>query len=366
MGPVEVAVLVDALRLHPEAEAHAQLVDLGAEALEAVGQLLPVHSVVPETPLVVVPALEPAVVQDEQLSARLLRPLGQGEELPLPKGKKTGFPIVAEHRPFLSLPVAPDHVAVDEVVEVGRQAVEAPVRIGHDPLRCLEGCAGGQGVPKAPGADPRHDPDEAVLRLLHGGVMVAAVEEVEAPATPLLLVAVGFGKEYARIVLVAGGAGAALVHVDAGHNGPIVAPGLPYPAAVEGGEGELSGRHQVQHVAHKLVDYHGGLSPVLQHRPAGDHVLMGIDRVDQVQRHGGLLLLQMEDQGLGVVTVGRWQAFHGQGAALPLVGFIDEIVGESAVGEGQLRRRVPKIALAHAAPFEGQIVEAVGVAALVV
>ena len=118
MGPVEVAVLVDALRLHPKPKSHAQLVDPGTEALQAVGQLLSVHGVVSEAGFVVVPTHEPAVVQDEQLSARLLRPLGQGEELPLPKGKKTGFPIVAEHRPFLSLPVAPDHVAVDEVVKV--------------------------------------------------------------------------------------------------------------------------------------------------------------------------------------------------------------------------------------------------------
>ena len=203
MGPVEVAVLVDALRFHPEAEAHAHPVDLRAEALEAVGQLLLIHGVVPEAALVVVPTLKPAVVQDEQFSARLFCPLGQGEELPLPKGKKTGFPIVAEHRPFLALPVAPDHVLVDEVVKVGGQAVEAAVGIGHDPLRRLEGCAGSQGVAEAAGADARHDADEAVLRLLHGGVVIAAVQKVEAPAAPLLLRAVGFGEEHARVVLVA-------------------------------------------------------------------------------------------------------------------------------------------------------------------
>ena len=167
-------------------------------------------------------------------------------------------------------------------------------------------------------------------------------------------------------MLVAGGAGAALVHIDAGGHGPIVAAGLPDPGPVEGGEGELRGGDHVQHIAHELVDDDGGFPPVLQHAAPGDHVLTGIDGVDKVQRHGSRLLLQVEDQGLGVLAVGRGQGLHGQGPGPPLMGNINEIVGEGPVGKGQLRRRIAKVPLAHAAPFEGQIVEAVGVAALVV
>ena len=100
--------------------------------------------------------------------------------------------------------------------------------------------------------------------------------------------------------------------------------------------------------------------------PAGDHVLPRIDGVDEVQRYGGHLLLQVKDQGLRPVPVGRGQALHGQGAGEDLIGIIDEIIGEGAVGQGQLRGRVPKIPLAHAAPLEGHVLQAVGVAAVVV
>ena len=145
-----------------------------------------------------------------------------------------------------------------------------------------------------------------------------------------------------------------------------MAAGLPDPSAVESGEGELRRGHRVQHVAHKLVDDDGGLPPVLQHRPAGDHVLPEIAGIDEVQGHGGRLLLQVEDQRLGVVAIGRGQPLHGPGAGGGLMGDVDEVVGEGSIGEGQLRRRVAKVALAHAAPFEGQIVQTVGVAALVI
>ena len=66
---VQIAVRVDHLRFYPEAEVHAEGMDLVDEWLEAVRELLRVHVPVAEACMVVVSLAKPAVVHDESLDA---------------------------------------------------------------------------------------------------------------------------------------------------------------------------------------------------------------------------------------------------------------------------------------------------------
>ena len=47
MGAVEIAVLVDHFRLHPDAEFHPQRLDAGNQGLQSAGQLFPVYLPIP-------------------------------------------------------------------------------------------------------------------------------------------------------------------------------------------------------------------------------------------------------------------------------------------------------------------------------
>ena len=69
MRAIEVGVGVDHLRLDPEAEVHAERVNLVDERLEAVGKLLLVYIPVAQAGVVVFALAEPAVVHDEAVDA---------------------------------------------------------------------------------------------------------------------------------------------------------------------------------------------------------------------------------------------------------------------------------------------------------
>ena len=80
MGPVEVAVGVDHLRLDPDAELHAQGAHVLDQRCEAVGVGIGRHPPVTEAGAVVAAAAEPAVVEDEALDADRRGALGEAAQ----------------------------------------------------------------------------------------------------------------------------------------------------------------------------------------------------------------------------------------------------------------------------------------------
>ena len=125
MGPVKVRILVDALRLEPEAKLHSQLLDFGGKARHALGQFLGIHIVIAQTRLIVVSGTEPAVIQYEKLHAQLFCSACQPYQLSVGELKKMRFPVVGEDGALLALPLAADDVIIDKAVEIFPQAVEA-------------------------------------------------------------------------------------------------------------------------------------------------------------------------------------------------------------------------------------------------
>ena len=98
VGAGDVGVEVDHLRLHPEAELHAEgahVVDQRAEALRPDVRR---HGPVAETAGVVAPAGEPAVVKHEAFDADGRTPLSEGLESLQVLPEVDGFPGVQDHR----------------------------------------------------------------------------------------------------------------------------------------------------------------------------------------------------------------------------------------------------------------------------
>ena len=117
MGPVEVAVLGNHLRLDPEAKGKTHLVNPLGKPLQAVLQLGVVHSPVPQAAAVIVPLSEPAVIQDEQVHAHLQGTLGNIQKLFLVKIKVGCLPAVDDNRAGLlhiggAAQIVPEYVMI--------------------------------------------------------------------------------------------------------------------------------------------------------------------------------------------------------------------------------------------------------------
>ena len=133
MSTVELAVGVDHLGLDPQAEAHAQAVDMMDQITQALRELALVGPPVAQRGAVVVAAMEPAIVEHEALDAQRGGRRGQVLELVGLQIEVKTFPGVEVHRPRPHGAAGPVQPRAQLGMEVGRQTVEALVRAaGHD------------------------------------------------------------------------------------------------------------------------------------------------------------------------------------------------------------------------------------------
>ena len=146
---VKLGIDVHALRLEPQSELHPQLFNAVGKLSEAARQLPQINVVVTQPCRVAVSCAEPAVVKDEKLHAELFRSACQFQKLFAGEFKKTGFPVVYQHRALDILPIAAHDVVVDKVVEICAQPVEAALGKGHDRLGRFKALAGVQRPVKA-------------------------------------------------------------------------------------------------------------------------------------------------------------------------------------------------------------------------
>lgn len=114
---VELAFPRDHFRLEPEAEFEAERVDLLHQGAEAALEFGFVDEPVAEAGVVVVAFAEPAVVEHEHFDAESCGVSGDGEQFLFVEIEIGGFPVVDENRALAVLPVAPDQVIVEEIVE---------------------------------------------------------------------------------------------------------------------------------------------------------------------------------------------------------------------------------------------------------
>ena len=132
MGPSQVGVGVDHLRLDPQAELHAEGADVVDERMQTLGVDVRVDVPVAE-PCAVVPAPpEPPVVEHVALGSDLRRGVGQGEQPVAVVHHVHGLPGVQRHRPRLALRRVL-RAGAQPLVEAVREPVEAIGVRGEQP-----------------------------------------------------------------------------------------------------------------------------------------------------------------------------------------------------------------------------------------
>ena len=301
VGPVKVGVLVDHLRLEPEAELHAQVVDPPGQTGDAAGEAVPVGSPVPQAREVVAPGAEPAVVQDEELHAVLVGRLGDGHQLILGEVEVGGFPVVDENGPGFVPPLAPGQTAAVELVESTAHGVHPLVGVDHHRLGGLEGLPGGQLPVEAEGINAQGDPGDIPGVHLRLGQEVAGVDEGEADDLALILVRAGAAEHDKGVVVVGGVAPGGLHGLDALLQTPDLHPAFPGP-----GPGEVDklivAVGKVQAEAHGVGEVEVQIPLIHQPGGAGQRRPVREEGVVQIQGDPQQLVPQVNGEGFGLAA----------------------------------------------------------------
>ena len=339
---VELALDADHLRLDPEAEHHAEAVDLLAEAGEAGGELLGVDRPVTEGGVVVIAEAEPAVIEDEELNPELGALPRQSEELLLGELEVGRLPVVDEDRALAELPRAAHDVVVDEVVEVGARPVHAGGGVGEDGLRALEAVLGRELPAEGRRVDARDDTCLAEGGALDHLPVVGGVDEVDADALLPLV-----GQEDAGVVVRRAHPALGVVDDDAGRDGARMHVPLARPGAVEGGEVPLSGEVELE--TRDIVDAHRLDRVVVERHAPGYDVALLKDGVGEAEAQRQDLVAQhhLDGGALALLPVGLGKAAEHPRLARHHPGrLVDEVQRLHPPPVLDVERALPHLALA--------------------
>ena len=331
MGPIQLAVLADHFRLHPDAELHPQLPDAGGQGLQAAGELLLVDRPVPQAAEVAVALAEPAVVHDEQLHAQRCPLPGDGGQLFLVKMELRGLPVVDKHRAALSSIGVPDELLPDGPVEAVGHGGQAVGGADQGRLRGGKALPGGQGPAEVVGMDAHHQPGVVKLAALRRRQKIAAVQQGRAVADPVVLPGVMVAEDDEGVVLVAGGPPDAAHALLAGAQGGAVQVPLLDVSAVEGDEVQVR-PVEVQAQAHNPAQGHRFGPPVGQPYGPGDEVVRLVHAVQQLRLHPGAGVPQRHRQRLPSLAEEGGQALQGVFPRQNGVTRVPQVQQQAAVG----------------------------------
>ena len=364
MRAVQVAVRIYRFRFEPKPEPQPHRGDLPGESPQPAGQLFPVDGIIAQPGFVAVAGTEPPVIQYEKLCACCFGPPCQTQQPPAGKIKKMGFPVIEQDGTVLPFPVPPQNMLLYEAVELPADAVYSPIRPGHDRLRGLKALSRWQPPAKALRLDPADDPDKIPGRTLHGGIVAAAVNEIEAEDLTGVLPRLPGQQHHPGIVTVGGKAGGALVDVAAGLYQPVVPVRFADPVAVQRKHPIFAGR-QVHLQAHQPAQRYGVGLLIAQHRAAGYDLRLRINGENELQPEGKLPLPQQKDQrfGLSGLVIGGGESGRRQGAGAEPAALVDKIGGKAAVRQLRFDGRDAIIPLADAGPCQRQIIQTIALIA---
>ena len=299
VGTVEIRVLADHLRLHPQAHLQAQIPDFSEGGGQPVREFLFMGEPVAKAAEIVVPASEPAVVNNEQLHAQILRPFGNGKEFFFGNVHVRRFPAVQQHRSaFQRVAAAADMVLDKSVIGLG-QLRKTLVREGHQNLRGFKGFARFQRPAEALIMNAHDGPDGAGLVKFNIRPVVAGVHQHHAIALPKILGGGPVAEDHEGIVLMAGyppgrGNGLNTVHQVPPLHGAL--HGVP-PVEVE----QLPvAKGQIQAGRCRFPKLYHSVSGVFYPNRPGDDVFFGKDAVQQLHLNPGGGIPQRNGKRLGL------------------------------------------------------------------
>ena len=300
VGAVQPGVLVDHFRLDPQAEFHAQRIDLPNQRVQSAGQFFAVHGPVAQTLIVVIPGAEPAIVQHHHLHAESGRLFSDLYDLFGVEIKIGGLPVVDQHRAAFVLPWAAADVAPQKAVVLLGKRGQTLCRKGEDHLRGIKGLARLQIPRKAFLLNAAHYPDKPGLRAFHVHLVAAGIDHHHPVASTAGLRCILLAEDQEGIIVVAGAAPHRRNGLDIGaHSFPLQLP-FHSVSAVEMQQ-IPSAKGQIQTGRCRLVQPQRGIAVVCQPRRTGDDILLCKHAVQQLQRQTGGFVLHSDDQGLGIV-----------------------------------------------------------------
>ncbi len=204
MGAVKITVLIDHLRLDPDAEFHPQLFDAGNQCLKAAGELLFVDGPIPQTCIVAVARAEPAIIHDEQLNSQMRSFLSDVHQLVRGEVHLRGLPMVDEYRLAAALPGIVNQVVPDASMELPAHLSKAGRRTNQGRFRSRKAFSGLKRPTELAGTDT-HD-QARILKLIQlcCRLEIAAVQQHSAIAQTMVLICVSVAQDNKGVMLMAG------------------------------------------------------------------------------------------------------------------------------------------------------------------
>ena len=142
MRAIEIRVLIDHLRLNPNAKAHIHRMHAGNQIIERSAQLFLVHHPVTKARVVILhAAAEPAIVQHHHVHAKPRSLPGDGLNLVAVEIEIRRFPVVDQHGPRRKGILAAHHMMTNKVMIAARERTKAFMGEGENRLRRMEGLA---------------------------------------------------------------------------------------------------------------------------------------------------------------------------------------------------------------------------------
>ena len=345
----EVGVLRHHLGLEPDAEFHAEVIDLPHELRQAALDLLLIDEPVAEAGIVVVALSEPAVVHDDHLDAHVFGGFRYFDQFLVVEVKKCRFPGVDQDgAPDVPHKFAPVEISAEEIVEVVAHPGDSLVGVGHEDGRRVEGLARLDGVAEEAVVDAHHEARLVVLVELGLSEEASRVHQREAVAGAKILISRVFDERDEGVLLVGGDAAPAadLVHV--------VGQGLALDLALlavpsrEGDQVKGAAVHVIHVDGHDALEVDAAAAVVVNARRAHDDVRFFKDGIEERHLNVGDGVLDGELQsvhGVRVCCKGGREPVQGKGTLVDLVRDVAAVEGKAAVAILHFDRIDAEIAL---------------------
>ena len=301
MGLEKGGVAVHHLRLDPQSEVEAALLQSARQPRQTGGEALAIHREVAQSPLVAGAPAEPAVVEDEELRADRRGRTGEGVEALLGQVEVHRLPGVDEDGALGPRPAPGHDVLADEGVHRMAEGLEAGGGVGEDRLGGVEGLARLEGPGEALSLDAREEAGRGIGPGLEDRLVGARPEQIRPVdlATGLVGAARAHHREGVRVV--GGDAGARGDEGGPGFDGPPRGRELPRPRAREGYELPFAPR-KVELVGEEALQPQRPFTPIRDPRAHDDDVTVLEGRVEALDERPRRGRCGTDDEGVGAAA----------------------------------------------------------------
>ena len=358
MRPIQLAVGIDTFGLKPKPELHPHTVNGFGERIDSARKLFAVDSPIAKSRVIVVSFSKPSVIENEHLDAQPFCFPRKGQELAAVKIEKRGFPIVDYDGTLNILKFRSNDMTIHKIMHICRKRIDAVLRIAHHRLRRIKALARRKLPEETMRIDTAHHAKRIVISLFNGGIMIAAVNEIEAVnLSPLLIRALCFQKE-CGIMTVGGATRCGIVNENAVRHFSLMDMRFLCPTAVKRQHSVICRGH-IKHKAHQFSDIYCAFAFVCKRYAPGNHVAVFKNRIVQGKGYTLVFFITKDDVQRFCFSLGiRQTAFSARECAFrnAMLG-INKIHNKASVRHDQFYGRMSEISLTNTRIFKRQGIE---------